>query len=47
MTKKDLKSTAIYGVAGVGLFALIFWFARRTKTIPVLSPALIKWDTVT
>lgn len=47
MTKKDQKAVVLGTAVGLGLFAAIFYFARKTQTIPVLSPSLIKWDVVT
>lgn len=44
MTRKDLKNTVIYGAIGAGIIAGLFYWARKTQAIPVLSPALIKWD---
>lgn len=44
MTKKDLRVVVIGSTLGIGLFAALFYWARKTQTIPVLSPAVIKWD---
>lgn len=44
MTKKDLKMVLVSSTVGIGGIALLWWFARKTRTIPVLSPTIVKWE---
>lgn len=44
MTKKDLKAIAIGSVIGISGFATIWWLFKRTRTIPEINPALVKWE---
>lgn len=44
MTKKDLKVIVIGSVAGLGGLAAIVYFLRKTQTVPVVNPAIIKWE---
>lgn len=43
MTKKDMKY-AIGGVLAGAAFFLGFWWLRRTKKIPEINPAVVKWE---
>ncbi len=45
MTKKDLRVVVASSAVGLGIFAALFYWARKTQTIPVLAPATVKWDT--
>jgi hypothetical protein len=44
MKKKDLTSMMISGSLGLGVLFTIFWWARRTTTVPVISPVAVKWE---
>lgn len=44
MTKKDLKVITTGAVVGIGALALLWWFGRKTTTIPVLAPTAVKWE---
>jgi hypothetical protein len=44
MTKKDLRAIAIGSVLGLGGFATIWWLFKRIRTIPEISPAVVKWE---
>ena len=44
MTKKDLRVVIVGSTVGIGIFAALFYWARKTQTIPVLAPTMVKWD---
>jgi hypothetical protein len=44
MTKKDLRVVVLGGGVGLGALALLWWFARKTVTVPVINPATVKWE---
>lgn len=43
MTKRDVKYV-VGGAAVGGLFFFALWWLRRTKSIPVINPGIIKWE---
>lgn len=45
MTKKDVKYAAGGAVLGLGAF-LLFWWLRKTKKIPEINPAIVKWESL-
>jgi len=44
MTKKDLRTVVISGGIGIGAIALLWWWARKTVTVPVIEPGTVKWE---
>lgn len=45
MTKRDVKFAVVGGGIGLGALLAAFFYFRRRKVIPVISPALVKWET--
>lgn len=44
MTKRDVKHLMVGGAVGLGAIFTAWFFFRRTKKIPEVSPALVKWE---
>lgn len=44
MTKKDVKAIVVGGGLGLGALLAIWWLARKTNTIPVISPVAVNWE---
>lgn len=44
MTKRDVKYVVVGTSVGLGAFLVGWFFFRRTKVIPEINPAMVKWE---
>lgn len=44
MTKRDVKYVVVGGGVGLGALIAAFFYFRRRRTIPEISPAIVRWE---